>query len=160
MLAVVEMVKGGYIATYNRPLHHSVENVWVTLTENGNLEKWMSNLQVVDLREGGTIKFNMNDGTGKSFDIAIMDFKEMAYLQFEWGEGWVRFELFPKDDDCLLVLKEFIPSLSDHTSVDLAGWHVCLDMFSALLEGQQMDFPKGEWENYHGKYVRIVNQFS
>lgn len=72
--------------------------------------------------------------------------------------GWVRFELFPKCDGCLLVLKEYIPILSDHTSKDLAGWHVCLDMFSTLLDGQHMDFPKSEWEKWHEKYVGLINQ--
>jgi len=158
MLAVVEKKGDGYIATYNRPLNHSVEKVWATLTKNDKLQKWMSNLEVVDLRKGGTIKFNMNDGTGNSFDISILDFEEQSYLQYEWGEGWVQFELSPKDDGCLLVLKEYIPRLSDHTPKDLSGWHVCLVMFSAVLEGQYMNFPKGEWEKWYEKYVKLLNQ--
>lgn len=92
MLAVVEKFEDGYVATYNRTLHHSVEKIWAILTENGNLQKWMPNLQVVDLRKGGMIKFNMNDGTGKSIDISIIDFKKLEYLQYEWGEGWVGFD--------------------------------------------------------------------
>ncbi|SDE11622.1 Activator of Hsp90 ATPase homolog 1-like protein [Priestia aryabhattai B8W22] len=158
MLAAVEKKEDGYIATYNRPLNHSVEKAWATLTENDKLQKWMSNLEVVDLRKGGTIKFNMNDGTGNSFDISILDFEEQSYLQYEWGEGWVQFELSPKDDGCLLVLKEYIPRLSDHTPKDLSGWHVCLGMFSAILEGQYMDFPKEEWEKWYEKYVKLLNQ--
>lgn len=158
MLAVVEKFEGGFIAAYNRSLHYSVEKVWSALTENDKLEKWMPNLQVADLRQGGKIKFNMNDGTEKSFDISIEDYKERFYLQYEWGQGWVRFELFPNDGGCLLVLKEFIPVLSDHTSIDLAGWHVCLDMLSSLLDGQYKDFPKGEWEEWHQKYVSVINQ--
>lgn len=158
MLAVVEKFEDGYIATYNRPLHHSVDKVWSALTENAKLEKWMSNLQVIDLQKGGTIKFNMNDGTGKYLDISILDYKELSYLQYEWGEGWVRFELYPKDDGCLLILKEYIPTLSDHTSKDLAGWHVCLDMFSTLLDGQYMDFPMDEWEKWHEKYINVIRQ--
>lgn len=158
MLAVVEKFEDGYIATYNRVFHHSVDKVWSSLTENDKLEKWMANLQVMDLRKGGTIKFNMNDGTGKSLDISILDFKELSYLQYEWGEGWVRFELYPKDDGCLLVLKEYIPTLSDHTSKDLAGWHVCLDMFSSLLDGQYMDFQMDAWEEWHDKYINVIKQ--
>jgi uncharacterized protein YndB with AHSA1/START domain len=158
MLAVVEKIEGGYIAKYNRPLNHSLEKVWVALTENNKLEKWMPNLHVEDLRKGGAITFNMNDGTGDSFNIKIIDFKENTFLQYEWGEGWVRFELYPKDNGCLLILKEYIPTLSDHTSKDLAGWHVCLDVFSALLEDQYMDFPKGEWEKWHENYARVINQ--
>ena len=158
MLAVVEKKENGYIATYNRPLNHSVKKVWDTLTKNDKLQKWMSNLEVVDLRKGGTIKFNMNDGTGNSFDISILDFEEQSYLQYEWGEGWVRFELSSKDNGCLLILKEYIPNLSGHTPKDLSGWHVCLIMFCSVLEGQYMDFPKGEWEKWYEKYVKLLNQ--
>jgi uncharacterized protein YndB with AHSA1/START domain len=158
MLAVVEQKEDGYIATYNRPLNHSVEKVWATLTQNDKLQKWMPNLEIVDLRKGGTIKFNMNDGTGNSFDISILEFEKQSYLQYEWGEGWVRFELSPKDNGCLLVLKEYIPTLSDHTPKDLSGWHVCLIMFSAVLEGKYMEFPKGEWEKWYEKYIKVINQ--
>lgn len=158
MLAVLEKVEGGYIASFHRPLNHSIEKVWSALTENGKLEKWMSNLEVQDLRKGGTIQFNMNDGSNSSFGMKIRDFKEKEVLEYEWGEGWVRFELKPTPEGCLLVLKEFIPSLSDHTSKDLAGWHVCLDIFKELLQGNEMAFPKGQWEKCHDKYQEKVGQ--
>jgi hypothetical protein len=73
----------------------------------------MPNLQVEDLRKGGTIKFNMNDGTGSSFDIKIRDFIKFSVLEYEWGVDWVRFELYAKKDGCLLVLKEFISCIND-----------------------------------------------
>jgi uncharacterized protein YndB with AHSA1/START domain len=156
MLAVIEKTEGGYMATYNRPLNYSAEKVWAALTQNDKLEKWMPNLEVKDLHPNGTIQFNMNDGTGSSFDMKILDYKEYALLQYEWGEGWVRFELYPKDDGCLLLLKDFIPNLSDHTPKDLAGWHVCLDVFIALLDGKMMDFPKAEWKAWHEKYTQLI----
>lgn len=158
MLAGIEKVEGGYLARYHRPLKHSVEEVWAALTANDKLEKWMPNLEVTDLQEGGTITFNMNDGTGSSFGMKIRDFEELAVLEYEWGDGWVRFEITPKPEGCLLILKEFIPELTDHTSKDLAGWHVCLDVFAALLEGRVMDFPKGDWEKRHDEYLIVVNE--
>ncbi|MDQ7863017.1 SRPBCC domain-containing protein [Peribacillus frigoritolerans] len=115
------------------------------LTENDKVEKWMSNLEMKDLRKDGTIKFNFNDGSGKSFDMKIRDYRESAVLDFEWGDGWVRFEVSPEKDGCSLVLKEFITPVNDHTSKDLAGWHICLDMFSDLLDGHHQDFPP--WMN-------------
>ncbi|MFD1738030.1 SRPBCC family protein [Bacillus salitolerans] len=160
MLAVIEKVEGGHIARYDRPLKHSVEKVWAAITQNEKLGKWMPNLQVVDLRNGGTIKFNMNDGTGKSFDIKIRDFKENEVLEYEWGDGWVRFELHAKPEGCLLVLKEFINTINDHTSKDLAGWHVCLDVLIDLLNGYyHAEFPKENWEKWHSKYVVSVKKF-
>jgi uncharacterized protein YndB with AHSA1/START domain len=159
MLAVIEKVEGGYIARYDRPLKHSVEKVWAALTQNEKLGKWMPNLHVEDLRSGGTIKFNMNDGTGASFDIKIRECKENEVLEYDWGDGWVRFEFSPKPEGCLLVLKEFIPTLNDHTSKDLAGWHVCLDVLADLLRGHDhKEFPRGNWEKWHKEYVTSVNQ--
>jgi uncharacterized protein YndB with AHSA1/START domain len=161
MLAVIEKVEGGHIARYDRPLKHSVEKVWAAITQNDKLGKWMPNLQVVDLRNGGTIKFNMNDGTGSTFDIKIRDYKENEVLEYEWGDGWVRFELYPKPEGCLLVLKEFISTINDHTSKDLAGWHVCLDIMLDLLNGDYYsEFPKENWEKWYQKYVIYVKQLN
>jgi uncharacterized protein YndB with AHSA1/START domain len=161
MLAVIEKVEGGHIARYDRPLKHSVEKVWAAITQNDKLGKWMPNLQVVDLRNGGTIKFNMNDGTGSTFDIKIRDYKENEVLEYEWGDGWVRFELYPKPEGCLLVLKEFISTINDHTSKDLAGWHVCLDIMLDLLNGHYYsEFPKENWEKWYQKYVIYVKQLN
>ena len=53
MLAVIEKVEGGNIARFERLLKHSVEQVWAVLTENDKLEKWMSNLEIEELRKKG-----------------------------------------------------------------------------------------------------------
>lgn len=156
--AVIEIEGNGIIARFDRLLNHPVEKVWGALTENDKVEKWMSNLEMKDLRKDGTIKFNFNDGSGKSFDMKIRDFRESAVLDFEWGDGWVRFEVSPEKDGCSLVLKESITPVNDHTSKDLAGWHICLDMFSDLLDGHHQDFPMDEWEKWHKEYMDAVKR--
>jgi uncharacterized protein YndB with AHSA1/START domain len=158
MLAVIEEHEDGYVARYNRPLKHSVEKVWAALTENDKLARWMPNLQVEELRKGGTIKFDMKDGSGTFIDIEILDYQPFSVLEYTWGKDRVRFEIYPKPDGCLLVFKEFISTINDHTSKDLAGWHVCLNVLSALLEGRYMEFPKGEWEKWHEQYITAVKQ--
>jgi hypothetical protein len=84
--------------------------------------------------------------------------QESAVLDFEWGDGWVRFEVSPEKDGCSLVLKESITPVNDHTSKDLAGWHICLDMFSDLLDGHHQDFPMDEWEKRHKEYTAAVKR--
>ncbi|MDQ0900238.1 MULTISPECIES: SRPBCC family protein [unclassified Paenibacillus] len=158
MLASIQKVEGGYIARFDRPLNHSIEKVWAALTENDKLVRWMSNLQVEDLRIGGNIKFDMKDESGTFIDMKIADFQPYSVLEFEWGDDRVRFELYPKPEGCLLVLKEFISALTDHTPKDLSGWHICLDMMYALLDGHFMDFPKGEWEKWYEKYKIAVSR--
>ncbi|MEK4299851.1 SRPBCC family protein [Oceanobacillus sp. FSL W8-0428] len=159
MLAAVEKTENGYIATFARNFNSSVDEVWGTLIKNDKLQQWMPNLEVVDLRKSRKMKFNMNDGTGNSFEIAILDFQPQTYWQFEWGEGSVRFELEQAGDACVLVLKEYIPVLNDHVPKDLAGWHICLDMFEAALTGRPVGFPKESWKMKYEAYKKIVHPF-
>lgn len=157
MLASIQKVEGGYIARFDRPLKHSVEKVWAALTDNDKLARWMSNLQVEDLRIGGNMKFDMKDESGTFIDMKITDFQPYSVLEFDWGNDRVRFELYPKPEGCLLVLNEFISALTDHTPKDLSGWHICLDRMYAVLDGHFMDFPKGEWEKWYEKYKIAVS---
>lgn len=158
MLAVIEKVEGGYIARYDRPLKHSVEKVWSALTDDAKLAKWMRNLKAGDLRKGGTMKFDMMDGS-PYIDMEILDYEPFKVLEFAWGADRVRFELYPKPEGCLLVLKEFINEVTDHTPKDLAGWHVCLYLMSEMFEERYIDdFPMGEWEAWYSKYKEALGQ--
>ncbi|KEK22447.1 SRPBCC family protein [Bacillus gaemokensis] len=158
MLAIIEKKDNGYAAQFNRSLNYSVEQVWAILTENDKLAKWMPNLQVEELRTGGIIKFDMMDDSGTFIDMPILDCHVNSVLEFTWGDDRVRFELYRESEGCLLLLKEFIHSITDHTPKDLAGWHVCLDVLSALLDGEYMDFPKKEWEQWYERYKVCVNK--
>ncbi|WP_424452627.1 SRPBCC domain-containing protein [Paenibacillus pinisoli] len=113
MLAVLRQVQGGYRARFERRLNHPVEKVWAMLTDNEQLKKWFPELHVDDLREGGVIKFDMQDGTFE--EMAILELKDQSVLQYTWGEDQVRFELYPEAGGCSLVLIEDIQALTDHT---------------------------------------------
>ncbi|MDQ1001537.1 uncharacterized protein YndB with AHSA1/START domain [Neobacillus niacini] len=155
MIAHIEKVENGYTAKYERHLNHSVEEVWSFLTDNEKLQKWFSELHVEELRKGGVIKFDMGDGT---FDeLSILDLKEHSALEFSWWEDTVRFELIEESNGCLLRLIEKINTITDHTPRDLAGWHVCLDVIQALLDGKTIE-RKQEWEKWYEKYVMEVKK--
>lgn len=153
MLAVVQKTADGYTARFERHLKHSVEKVWASLTENDKLKKWFSELQVDDLREGGVIKFDMQDGTFE--EMTILELKPYSVLEYTWGEDQVRFELYPDSQGCRLVLIEKINKLTDHTPKDLAGWHVCLDVIQALLDDAGELSRKEEWETQYEEYAKI-----
>ncbi|MFD1065068.1 SRPBCC family protein [Oceanobacillus locisalsi] len=159
MSATLEKAANGYIATYERQWEKTIEEVWSVLTQNDKLQQWMPNLEVVDLRKNGTMTFHMNDGIGSSFSISILDFQAYSYWQFEWGDGSVRFELEPVEEGCKLILKEYIPAMSNHVPKDLAGWYICLDMFQAVLEGKPMDFPKESWKTHYEAYKKQAAPF-
>ncbi|WHX99282.1 SRPBCC family protein [Neobacillus sp. DY30] len=155
MIAQIDKVEKGYAATYERHLNYSVEEVWSYLTDNDKLPKWFSELRVEELRKGGVIKFDMGDG---SYDeLAILDLKVNSFLEFSWWEDTVRFELIEESNGCLLRLIEKIHTITDHTPRDLAGWHVCLDVIEALLDGRTIE-RKEEWKVWYERYVKEIEK--
>ncbi|MBS4189513.1 SRPBCC domain-containing protein [Bacillus sp. FJAT-49705] len=134
-----------YLAHFERQLHHSVEKVWSMLTDNKMLSKWFSELSVEELREGGIIKFDMQDGTFE--ELEITELKMFSVIQITWGEDSVRFELYPESEGCRLILTEKIYKMTNYTSKDLAGWHVCLEVIKALLDGIAFHSRESEWKN-------------
>ncbi len=158
MLATIQKQQNNFVVKFNRPLSHSVEAVWAVLTENEKLQKWMNNLEIIDLRKNGKIRFNMNDGTDASMEITITDYVESEVLEFDWGKDTVRFELSPTSSGSILVLVESIGELTEHTPKDLAGWHVCLNMLSDLLNGTVHEaFPMEEWQKWFAEYKQLVD---
>ncbi|KAB2332092.1 SRPBCC family protein [Cytobacillus depressus] len=150
MLATIQKSETGYIARFERNLEHPVKDVWSMLTNNEKLEQWFSELHIEDLRKGGFIKFDMQDGTFEEMEITELVLNSV--LEFTWAEDIVRFELYPEGNECLLVLIEKINKITDHTPRDLAGWHVCLDVIHALLDGRSFS-RKDEWKKWYEKYV-------
>ncbi|MBD8497967.1 SRPBCC family protein [Paenibacillus arenosi] len=158
MLAVLQHVEGGHIARFERHLQYSVEEVWSMLTENDKLAQWFPELRVDELRAGGFIKFDMGDGTFEEF--AILELKTNSVLEYTWGEDRVRFELYPTPDGCELFLIETIHKMTDHTPKDLAGWHVCLDVILALLDGRTIESRTNEWKIWHEKYIKLISEYT
>ncbi|MFJ7828104.1 SRPBCC family protein [Psychrobacillus sp. NPDC096623] len=153
MIATIQKENGNYIARYERQFQHSVEVVWAMLTDNTKLKQWFDELEIVDLRKGGLIKFDMQDGT--FIDMEILDYEPLKTLAFEWDADIARFELSPSSDGCQLVFLETISKITDHTPRDLAGWHVCLDVIEALLEGNSIK-REVEWKEWFEKYKELL----
>jgi uncharacterized protein YndB with AHSA1/START domain len=155
MIACIEKVENGHSAIYERHLKHTVEEVWSYLTDNEKLPKWFSELRVDELREGGVIKFDMGDGT---FDeLSILELKINSILEFSWWVDTVRFELSEESGGCFLKFIEKIHTITDHTPRDLAGWHVCLDVIEALLDGRTIERNE-EWKIWYEKYVKEIEK--
>ncbi|KOY14312.1 SRPBCC family protein [Paenibacillus xylanivorans] len=157
MIADLKQTPTGNMARFERHWKYSVEEVWSYLTENEKLAKWFTELQVEELREGGSIKFNMPDGT--FLVLQILDFVPYSVLEYTWAEDRVRFELYPESDGCRLLLIETIHAITSHTPKDLAGWHVCLNVIEALLDGRTLESRESEWKIWYEKYQKHVDRF-
>ncbi|PFB31960.1 activator of Hsp90 ATPase 1 family protein [Bacillus cereus] len=150
MIAEIEKVTDEYIVNFERQFSYTIEEVWSVLTENSKLKKWMSNLQIESLKTGGIIKFDMMDGS--FINIDILECQLNTVLEFSWGKDRVRFEIHKEEQGTLLLLKEYIHEFTDHTPKDIAGWHICLNLFSSVLEGKEKEFSKDEWQQWFETY--------
>ncbi|OOZ99345.1 activator of Hsp90 ATPase 1 family protein [Bacillus cereus] len=144
MIAEIGKLTDGYIVEFERQFSYTIEEVWSVLTENSKLKKWMSNLQIESLKTNGVIKFDMMDGS--FINIDIIECQQNSVLEFTWDKDRVRFEIHKEENGTLLLLKEYIHVLTDHTPKDITGWHICLELFSAVLEGEEKEFSKDKWQ--------------
>lgn len=154
MLATILPEGEGLTVKFERRLHHPREAVWSYLTDNAKLPLWFPELTAGELRPGGSMLFDMQDGN--VIEMEIYDYEPLAALEFAWGEDRVRFEAGDEPDGCLLVLRETIGKLTDHTPKDLAGWHVCLDVIEALLDGKDYGDRKQKWSGLYDRYAAAL----
>lgn len=156
MLASITQAENGYSVRFERNLKHAVESVWSMLTDNEKLAQWFPELRVADLREGGLIKFDMQNGHFE--EMTITRLKALSVLEFTWAEDIVRFELYAEPEGCRLVLIEKLVQITAHTPRDLAGWDVCLDVIEALLDGKTIASRKDVWKMKYDKYVQAFEK--
>lgn len=156
-LADIRAIENGeWEARFERSLGHGVASVWSMLTDNGQLARWFPELSVDDLRVGGAFKFDM--GGGNEEKMEILELKPLALLAYTWAEDQVRFELDETSEGCRLELVEHITRITDHTPRDLAGWHVCLDVIAALLDGREIESRKAAWEEKYEQYKQLIER--
>lgn len=156
MIALIQKNEKGYSARFERHFKHSVVAVWAMLTNNEKLSEWFPELSVENLMRGGTILFDMQDGTYEK--MLITDFEINSVLEYTWGDDLVRFEIQPHVDGCFLVLHEQIKVITSHTAKDLAGWHVCLDVIQLLLDGKAISSRKEQWQTWYEKYREAIDK--
>jgi hypothetical protein len=56
-------------------------------------------------------------------------------------------------------LIKWFSELEDHTPKDLAGWHVCLDVIKALLDGKTFESRNEEWKIQYELYKQLLDNF-
>lgn len=155
MIARIEKLDQVKTAVYVRRLNHSAAEVWAYLTENEKLKQWFSELEIQSLEPGGVIHFNFGDGNYEQ--IEILDVETNKRFSFTWPpKNTVRFELKETAGGCELTFREFLYEIDDHTAKDLTGWHVCLDVIEALLDGKSIENRKEYWEKYYPIYHALM----
>lgn len=157
MLGKLDKVNGEVVFELHRDFPWPVSTIWEMLTDNQQLKKWFSELEIAELSENGKIVFNLGDGTVE--ELTIIEVQVPTVLEFTWDKDLVRFNLSENSDGSAhLVFKEYIKEVTDQTARDIAGWHVCLDAIRAVLEEQEFD-RKHRWKKVYETYKKEMEKF-
>jgi uncharacterized protein YndB with AHSA1/START domain len=125
---------------FHRRYRQSVEKVWAALTTPERLADWFAEAQV-DLRVGGTIRLNWNNGMHQA-EMAITVCDPPRALAWRWTIGerdtLVRFDLAPDGDGgCALTLTHSGLSLDGARDGGVrAGWHAHLEALPDAIQGR------------------------
>jgi uncharacterized protein YndB with AHSA1/START domain len=154
----LQTVDGRHLLRFERRLAHSPERVWRAITEPDQLEKWFPAAVDVDLVTGGKMVFTFREKDVDSPDGQVTELDPPRVFAFDWGHENLRFELRPEGQGCVLVFTHRFEDRSGAARF-AAGWHLCLDVLEAELDGRQTPWAPGDrWnELYGGIYETAFN---
>ncbi|SRR6266511_704169 len=141
--AVLQDREGRPTLRFERVLRHPPERVWRALTEPDELAGWHPTPARFEPAPGGKVSYLSAEEVRamkerrdppEMPDGEVTEYDPPRALAHTWGEDELRWELQPHDDGCLLILTH---SFEDRFKAarDAAGWHVCLDALSTVLDG-------------------------
>jgi uncharacterized protein YndB with AHSA1/START domain len=132
--ATIQEQGGRTLLRFERVLRHPPERVWSALTEPQELAAWHPSPGEFEPREGGTVRYSAQTKVPDLPDGEVTDWEPPRLLGYTWGDDHLRWEVREHDDGSLLTLTH---SFDDHFKVarDAAGWHVCLDRLTSMLDG-------------------------
>jgi len=144
---------GRYELRFERSLNHPVEKVWRAITEPSGLAAWFP-FDIEGPREtGAALRFVFREEEGEDFSGRMVEFTPQSVMELVWEDDeTLRLELAPSDDGCVLRLINRFDEISK-AARDAAGWHACLALLSASLDGAAAPDSRAIWESVHAKYV-------
>lgn len=155
--AVLTELDGRPALRFERLLAHSRERVWRALTERAELEAWHPTPFLFEPRAGGAISFLPSPGVPEMGSGQVLACEEPSLLVHTWGEDELRWTLSERGDGCLLTLEHIFDDRMK-AARDGAGWHICLQALSALVDGREVpekgsarELPGG-WKELNAEY--------
>jgi uncharacterized protein YndB with AHSA1/START domain len=118
-----------------RELRHPPEKVWRALTEPELLREWAPFDADRSLGTAGTVAKLTTVGAPQPHvtETTVARAEAPRVLEFNWGEGDLRWELEPVEDGTRLTLWAQIGRR--WIALGAAGWHLCLDVLDRFLGG-------------------------
>jgi uncharacterized protein YndB with AHSA1/START domain len=134
---------------FERALPHPPDKVWRALTEPEHLTAWFPTDVHGDRAVGSPLRFVFREDEGPEMAGEVLAYEPRRLFELSWGEDVLRFELEPDGDGTRLVFTATFDE-KGRGARDAAGWHVCLDVLAAHLDGADETPP--DWKPINAGY--------
>jgi uncharacterized protein YndB with AHSA1/START domain len=154
--ARVSYACGRWVLTMTRELPHAVERVWSKLTEQEELRKWSPVVPDRPLTSLGPATAREHPDS-EAVDAEVLVSDPPHELAHRWGLHVLRWTLAPTESGCRLTLEHTFDEPGERGSF-AAGWHLCLAVLTALLEGHEVERVVGNracdygWRSLEARY--------
>jgi uncharacterized protein YndB with AHSA1/START domain len=158
--ARVSYVGVRWVLTMTRELPHAVERVWSKVTEPEELRKWSPVVPDRPLTSLGPATAREHPYSD-AVDAEVLVSDPPHELAHRWGVHVLRWTLAPTETGCLLTLEHTFDEPGERGSF-AAGWHLCLAVLTALLEGHEVERVVGSraadygWRSLEARYRAIL----
>ncbi|MDA0564541.1 SRPBCC family protein [Streptomonospora sp. S1-112] len=138
-----------------RRLAHPPEKVWRAITEPEHLAAWFPSRIDGERAAGAELRFVFEGEDGAEDEVMagrMTAWEPPRLLELDWSGDLLRFELRPVGEGTELVFTQTFGELG-RAARDTTGWHVCLDVLAAHLDGAGHEVA-GEWRRLNAHYVK------
>lgn len=144
-----KLENGGWVASFTINNGFSVERVWEVITNEEHVKNWHPELRMDDLREGGHVIFEFENG--ETHKLPIKEFEEGKILGFDWYGSYIRFEV--KENEQLLMTLD-INEVNEQSIRDLTGWTMISEAIDVTARGEDFTFDKEKAKKIREEYER------
>jgi uncharacterized protein YndB with AHSA1/START domain len=152
--------RGAWVLTIARNFAHPAEKGWPWLTDPDRLRQWSPIVPDRALDSAGPCQARENpDDDPLAGDVIAVD--PPHELVHRWGDDVVRRRLAPTGGGCRLTLEQTMRD-RDHVAMNAAGWHICLDVLHAVMNGSArprvvgQDAEQHGWESLRDEYAAVL----
>lgn len=138
-----------WLATFTLNNGYSVDRVWKVITKDEHVKNWHPELRMDELREGGNVIFQFENG--ETHKLPIKEFEEGKILGFDWYGSYIRFEV---KENGQLQMTFTIKEVNEQALRDLTGWTMISEAIDATSRGESFTFDKEKAKRIREEYER------
>lgn len=151
---------GRWRLTLTRDLKQSAAQIWPMLTDPAKLAEWSPIAPARPLTSTG-VTTTRESPDDPELELEVLTVDEPHLLVYRWGTDTLRWALVPTPSGTRLVLEHEFADRAECGSFG-AGWHLCLAVLTARLNGHDVERVVGQramaygWADLNERYAAAL----